>query len=238
MRCTLWMACSSTAGFHHKSRRYRRDAAMRFRPTPPAFRETIKVRPGPAPLSSGAGSDNQFTLAWRWSRLKEPSKRCQFTLAASNALPTKSKKEVHCENTTTRRPSAMSRRSRDINAFIFVLSAPSPPAAPWPTPAGPRASAMSRAGKREAPGKTLSDLRSIPGLRQTGHSPPHLLGILSAHSRQKIWPQGVMVGSCGTSQQMGQSERTPLRISSSTLVTNFSDVPVAVMLRRQRCSMV
>merc|ERR1712124_228085 len=40
MRCARWIACISTAGFHHGSSRYTRDASCRFKPSPPALSES------------------------------------------------------------------------------------------------------------------------------------------------------------------------------------------------------
>mmetsp|Transcript_6185 Transcript_6185/g.11603 ORF Transcript_6185/g.11603 Transcript_6185/m.11603 type:complete len:204 (+) Transcript_6185:646-1257(+) len=148
--------------------------------------------------------------------------------AASNALPTRSRKDVHCEKTTARWPSAMSLRSSFSSSFILVLWPVWSPddwaASPSATPA---ADALARScdGKREAPGRTRNDFRSSPGRRHTGHSPWHCLRILKEHSLQKMWPHGVIVGSSGTSQQIGQSGSSPLRRSSKRFPTKRSERP-------------
>mmetsp|Transcript_83526 Transcript_83526/g.236976 ORF Transcript_83526/g.236976 Transcript_83526/m.236976 type:complete len:230 (-) Transcript_83526:460-1149(-) len=156
--------------------------------------------------------------------------------AFSSAAPTRSRNEVHWEKTTARLPEAMSPCRRTRSSFIFVLCAAmsvlpleEPLPADWPAlqSSAPAAAVFSRrrAGKRDAPGSTRRDLRSTPGRRQTGHSPLHCLTILSAHSRQKMCPQGVIVGSSGRSQQIGQSGSSPARSSSRRLLTNFSGTP-------------
>mmetsp|Transcript_63849 Transcript_63849/g.164338 ORF Transcript_63849/g.164338 Transcript_63849/m.164338 type:complete len:302 (-) Transcript_63849:743-1648(-) len=235
MRCTRWMACSSTAGFHQRSSMYRREAATRLRPTPPALSETSSTRPDAAP--STYGSESHATFACRWSRLREPLNCCEGMPSASSALPTRSRKDVHCEKTTARRPASMSPRSSFSSCFIFVLTArPGPSAWPPATPAPPFF-ARRRAGMRDAPGSTLSDLRlSAPARRQTGHSLMLFMAAL-AHSRQKMCPQGVIAGSSGGSQQMGQSGRVPLRKSSNRFPTNSSDMPSLPSISlRHRCS--
>mmetsp|Transcript_14865 Transcript_14865/g.44444 ORF Transcript_14865/g.44444 Transcript_14865/m.44444 type:complete len:297 (+) Transcript_14865:1298-2188(+) len=234
IRWTRWMACSSTAGFHHKSSRYSRVAAVRFNPTPPAFREMSNTRPAPDPHDASSLSHaTRFCLS---SRLREPSKRWQGICAASTAAPTRSRKEVHWEKTTARLPASMSSCSSFMSSLIFVLCAASAqPSLPFSLP---EARARSREGKREAPGRTFSDLRlRAPGWRHTGHSPFHSSMALIAQSRQKMWPQGVMAGSSGVSTQMGQSGSAPCRSSSKRLATNFWDLPPSRDISlRQRCS--
>mmetsp|Transcript_104959 Transcript_104959/g.338466 ORF Transcript_104959/g.338466 Transcript_104959/m.338466 type:complete len:212 (-) Transcript_104959:1346-1981(-) len=155
--------------------------------------------------------------------------------AASTAAPTRSRKEVHWEKTTARLPAAMSSCSSFRSSLIFVLCAEF--AAPPPSPAA-EARASSREGKRVAPGRIFRDLRlKAPGWRQTGHSPFHSTMAFMAHSRQKMWPQGVMAGSSGVSTQMGQSESAPWRSSSRMLPMNFCETaPSLDISERQRCS--
>mmetsp|Transcript_35991 Transcript_35991/g.95334 ORF Transcript_35991/g.95334 Transcript_35991/m.95334 type:complete len:295 (-) Transcript_35991:1200-2084(-) len=240
MRWTRWMACSSTAGFHQRSSMYRREAATRLSPTPPALRETSSTRP--ALLPSGTSSESHSTQACRWSRLSLPLNCFEGMPDASRALPTRSRNEVHCEKTTARRPASMSLRSRRSSSFILVLRATSAPPASAKVSTPPELAAevfaRRREGRREAPGSTFSALRfRAPGLRHTGHSPFQSLKAWAAQSRQKMCPHGVMAASSGGSQQIGQSGRVPFRRSSRRFPTKDSDMPSLPSISlRQRCS--
>lgn len=92
-------ACSSTAAFHQGSMRNTMDAAVRFRPTPPARREVS--------MSCTSGSVcSRRTHSARRATGMEPSSRTKRMPRSFSTGSSRSSVRVHCEKTCNGLPSA------------------------------------------------------------------------------------------------------------------------------------
>src|SRR3989442_1314132 len=119
MRWVRSMACASTAGFHQGSRRNTFSAAVKLRPSPPAFRLTRKSR----------HSGSVWKRVTRAARSRVlPSRYSYGTPSRSSRARTMASRLVNCEKTSALWPS--SRTSASCGRRTSSLALPSSRRAP------------------------------------------------------------------------------------------------------------
>lgn len=211
IRCTLSIACSSAAGFHHGSTKYTLDAAVRFIPAPAALRLASSTSGAPGPVDA-----NSLITSVLFFIVIEPSKRKTLKPAALSGSSSKMSIFLNWEKTT------------DFVKELVLLDA-------WRS--FNRVETLEEIGLSEetAPASTSEGFNGgatkrsdwDKGWRQMGQHGLRCLRVFSMHGWQNMWVHRVIMVLFGGERQTGQSKSSPSSIMDPNFLSRSGFVEIS-----------